>query len=715
MLAALPSGRMAGCAFEGPTHNSYMFSVFRRDAITGGPAYLADINAYWIEYCKGKVKPQPEDLYGNCFFSNHYDDILKTAQAKGDNAMVAYLKLLNRYISVCELFTEDGWNYPTKAQVASRKQKAQAILAAAKLYKGTGLRQQYTLLQMRLNMILGLNTANTAIWNNTANKFVKTCWRDAMQNIYARALFKSGKRLEACDEYAKTGDMKSIKTVMGKYRNLAGIKAVYQQNPNSPSLNFLVQDFVNNVQETIDQKPKTKDDEEWLKTIDSRCIYRNEAMQFVEFATKAANEGKTKHPCLWLTAAGMVNYLFGNQQQALAETTAALNAPGTARMRDNARAIRLLVSTKDAKIDDSFTDYVLKEMKWLDSKIATERTDPSEYSNHYTDVKDRVVHKALEPLFRKNGKPFTAIAMCDMMQNTEKRFDSLVFKEDQREGYNKYQTMQHWPWDEVVTQLDSLKADQLSGYYKYITSTPSNALEQYCTTQTFKDEQFFNDLIGTKYMAEGRFAEAIPYLSRLTEEFMSNQSISVYEANRNYGIERWFKHQKTIDDDYGIYAKVTDNKKLDFCKEMLNLQSQLKLARNGQPLEETAYKLAVRYFQASCYGDCWWLTHHYKSVNDSARTWELDYTKETVKYLDICKKSSNLKTRYKALYALAFIPTDPWYVTTYDKDWNELLLIKPESAQYKALAELNDFATSHPDEIDDYTKKCDILAKFLNR
>lgn len=709
LLTTLPTCKPLACISEGPTHNRYMFSVFHRDALDG-PTYLADINSYWIDYCQGKIKQSYYEQFTNSFYANHSEEILKIAQAKGDNAMVTYLKLLNRYISVCDLFTIDGWHYPTKQEIAERKQKALAILAAAKTYRGSKLKQQYVMLQMRLNMILGYNTANANLWNNTAKKFTKTCWRDAMQNIYARALYKSGKRLAACDQYAVSGDMASIKRVIGNYRSLAGIKTIYQQSPNSPSLNYLVQDFVNNVQETLDTKPEDANDTEWFDLIDAKRIYRKEALEFVNFANTVGNDNKSKYPCLWLSAAAMVNYLLGNQQQAMIEAAEAINANGTPRMRDNARAIRMLITTRSSQLDDNYTAYLLGELRWLDSKIKTERHNPSVYDNHYSDVKDRVIHKGIEPLFVKSGKPLVALAVCDMMRKEENDYYRKVDNLDEREGYNRYQLMTHWPGDEVYVQMDSLTADQLLSYYKYITSTPSNALEQYVVTRTFKDEQYFNDLIGTKYMAEGRFSEAIPYLQDLTTEFMSNQAISIYEATRQYDIERWFHRQKTNDD--WDFAKVTTNKKLKFCKEMLTLQSQASIAREGAPLEDIAYKLATRFYQASCYGDCWWLTHHNKSVSDSARSWELDYAKEAIKYLTICKKSKDNAMRYNAIYALAFIPSDPWFTTSYDKNWNEVWLNRPESLQYKALQELNLFASSHPSLVDQYTTRCDVLEKF---
>ena len=144
LLTTIPTCKPLACISEGSTHNRYMFSVFHRDALDG-PTYLADINSYWIDYCQGKIKQSYYEQFTNSFYANHSEEILKIAQANGDNAMVSYLKLLNRYISVCDLFTIDGWHYPTKQEIAERKQKALAILAAAKVYRGSKLKQQYVL------------------------------------------------------------------------------------------------------------------------------------------------------------------------------------------------------------------------------------------------------------------------------------------------------------------------------------------------------------------------------------------------------------------------------------------------------------------------------------------------------------------------------------------------------------------------------------------
>ena len=365
-------------------------------------------------------------------------------------------------------------------------------------------------------------------------------------------------------------------------------------------------------------------------------------------------------------------------------------------MRDNARAIRLLVSTRTNKPTAEYTDYLLAEFRWLDAKIKEEGGSSSEYENHYTDVKDRVVHRGLEPLFRKVGMDNTALALCAMM-NAEGNYNNNV---------------SYGPWNEYFCKMDSLKADRLADYYQYLSTPHTNAFETYCTQNTYHDADYFNDLIGTKLIAEGRFADAIPYLKKVGMSLLSTQMISIYSSQRHYDTPRWFGKQR-VEEAYEP-VKVTRNAKLDFCMDMTDRLSRYNLAREGSDRQQMAYDLAVRYYQASCYGDCWYLTHYYHSVMDSARSWEKDFAAETVKYLNVAKQSDDVRLRYRSLYALAFMPVEPWATVEYDTSngYKEVLVVHPKSAQYMALSDLDMFAKTYPNAIDDYTRRCDVLREF---
>lgn len=694
--------KASACAIEMSDHNYYMFSVIQRECMD--PAYLDNINNYWKAYA-GQTDNKATD-----FYKWNNDDIMAAAKKKGDTQMIVYLRLLNRYIKVCESVAQHAWDYPSKQELAQRRKTLLAVLNAANGYKGTRMKSMYALLRMRATMMLGQDNANARFWTTTASKLIESPWKEAMRNIYARSLLKAGQRLKACNIYASQGDMTSIKWVARKYRNLAGIEYFYNANPNAPTLTYLVQDFVNNVQQTIDLKPKTQEEQEWINEIGAKSIYQDEAKKFISFANQVIAEGKTSSPCLWRSATAMLYYLMGDYQHAASDIEQALPLQGTQRMKDNARAIKLLTLSADHQLNKAFANYLIKDMDWLDSKIKEDRTLGLVYENHYTNVKERIVFRNLVPLYQSHGNLAMATALMGMMQKYENSFspDAAQYTDKAYGNYSDY-----------TCRLDTMKAASTLAYYHFLTSKSGDAFEQYVKNKVYADSDYFNEMIGTKYLREGDFCEAAKYLKHVSQQFIDGQRISFYMAQRSYAIPRWFQRQKAKNEDdflytdfSNVYAHVGSNVKLQYCTEMNQMLQQYKLSRNGVEKDKLAYNLAVRYYQASCYGDCWYLTHYGQSVADSARTGELDFAAEAIKYLNVSAQSSQLDLRYKSTYALAFMPIDPWYTIDYDTNYNAIIRPIYSSRQYKALTALARFAQEHPQVIDHYTSKCDVLQKF---
>lgn len=723
-MAAAFSTHSNACVSEYSDYNYYMFSVFNRDQTS--PAYLYDIASYWQKYAGNTSSVNLS------FYRWNKEDILKVAKHKKDAGMLSYLGSLNAYLDACEKLNPNAWNYASKQERLLIQQSLTRLNNASKIYKGTQLKSQYALLRMRTNMMKGFHQQNITYWNAIASRLPKSPWREAMRNIYARALWKTGKHHQALEIYAEQGDMASIRVLARNYRNLAGIQSIYFKNPNSAMLTYLVQDFVNNCQQTIDSRNQNPINKEWIEEIGAKVIYQKEALSFITFANKVIAEDKTQNPCLWRSATAMLHYLYGYQQEAWKESTEAITLDGTQRMKDNARAIRLLVSTRNVQVDSDYPQYLVGEFKWLNemakgesSRTKGENPKNDDFTNpdiHYVEVKERVAYRALYNRFKtmadkakkedrqEAGRNYEsmATAMYGMMDAYMRTF----YKDQQDEEY----ISRYLYSSEYAFRLDSLSAQQLADYYRFITSSHQDAFEQYVCQSLYRNADFFKDMIGTKYLAEGNFGEAARWQKDVSLDFINNQAISFYAEKRSYAVPYWFKHQKVNDSDMwsiqGSYAHLKENPKWKFCQEMNQLIGQYNVTREGESREKLAYELATRYYQASCYGDCWYLTHYGKSVADSARTGEADFAAIAQDYLKISKQSNNLTLRYHSLYALSSIGIDPWFKITYDANWKEQKLLQPQSAQYQAMMEWSKFCHQHPEIVDQYTTRCDVLKQF---
>lgn len=681
----------SACIVERSTYNYYMFSVFRRE--TMNDHFTNQFDGYWEQYTNGEVTS----------YLWNKDRVMETARHNGDGEMMAYLTRLNEYLHISDQLKE-SWSYPTKEELAQRKTTLQQMIKDAQAYRGTRLVEQWLLLQMRANMVLGNHQANITLWNTQGSKQRKSVYREMMENIYAGALLRIGKRIQACNIYAAQEDMVSIKWAMRKHRNLAGIKSVYAEDANSPALNFLVQDFVNNAQETMDSE------EDWLQMIDARTIKQPEIIAFITFADEVLASGKTQSPALWKAAIGELQYLMGQHDAAMNTLEQAMGMAGTQRMKDNARAIRAIVSVKGAKADSNYERFIVEEMKWLIAKAKEEGLKDNHSTNHYTELLERLVYNNLAPMYYKANNLNIATGLNALMDDRTRLFALPKNKENRSDWNPNYSSL-----NEYYSTLDTLSAEELANYFAWTKANAKGEMEQFLKQYITVDDDFFNDFIGTRYMAEGQFAKAKDWLQKVPLRFMEGQNICYYLANRKYTLPRWFGRQSkgfSEEEEGPFRASLNTNPKLTFCQDILKKEELFKTAK-GEQRTELAYELAVNYYQASYLGECWFLTHYAQSVIDTVRTGEMDFVSKAVDYLSVSKKSKNMKIRANSLYALAYIPTDPWMKEVYDYTNNSWTTVtQTASRQYRALNELYDFSLKNAKHMSPIMTRCDVLKQF---
>ena len=700
IMALMLSVEGFACAGMG-THNYYLFSVFNREKM-GQSLFTERLDAFWKNYTNGLVDE----------WRWHDKEIYAYAQQKGDKDMVAYLDELKKYLDISDQMQET-WDYPTKEQLAERKQTLQNMIVKADAHRNGKMGVQWRLLRMRANMVLGKHQDNLTYWHNVASQLSPSVYKDMMQNIYAGALMNTGNRIEACNEFARQGDMLSMKWGMRNYRNIAGIKTIYAENPNMAVLSYLVQDFVNNAQETLDSYTKDEKgemipvDDEWMRMVDARVASKQDVDEFIGFAQKVLKEKKTDSPALWKAAIGELQYLYGHHDEAMKTLDEAVKMAGTKRMKDNARAIRLVASVGSKRFQkSSYQKWVVEEMRWL----VTKSKEDGGYYNHYREVMDRLIYTELSPRYEKMGDKNLANALLALYEN-----DSVMWGEQS-------ESMPDNSWNPNYSgyyyyELSELSADQLVDYYQWLKTKSKGELEAWAKQAVRMEDNYYLDLIGTRYMSEGKFDKAIDYLKNIPWSFLEGQNISYYMAHRDYSKPRWEGRQrfgKDVVTEGAHLATLSKNPKLDFCKDIVNMEAQLPVARQGVR-EDLAYKLATRYFQASVYGDCWYLTDYgWSSYIDTLSTKEQLFVDKTIEYLNISKQSTDMQMRLKSLYALAYIPVEPWCDEDYDWQTGATTYLPlRDNHQYKALNELDHFLSIHKNiSTPNYVSKCDVLKQF---
>lgn len=687
-----------GCGPIGPVHNYYMMDVFGHG---GQEAFYERLQQYWRNYT-GK---QAED-----YFDPQLTTIYKSAVRKNDRAMAEYIRLTKNYRSVCDAM-KDRWNYPTKAELLKMKRQMAEIKRKALAYTHGACLPQYTLLLMRSNMYYAEDVKNLTVWKSRASKLPAGVYRDMCRNIYARALYKTGNRKGAAAIYAQQGDYESLRWCVQNYWKLDGMKKIYAEDPNSPTLDFLVQNFVNSVQENYDNY--------WEGEIQS---YKPHADAFVRFANQVIRENKSKVPALWQEAIAMIHYLQGKPQLALQESERAMQMKGTQMMLDNARCIHLLSYSRCMNRDAKYSDVVTQELAYLDSKIKDNDDD-----SYFCRVRHRILYQNIVEHYRKAGDQYGALATLGIVLQPKPSVESF---------YSNY---------EYEDKVDSLSADQTLAYVDYIKQHNAHmkqgkddALTRYImqwyvgkgSVDHYIDANYFADRIGTKYLREGRFAEALKFLEKVPLSYVARQGLAYYMARRSYNRDRWIVGRQVVkerapwsEEEY-VESSLKSNQKVDFCKEMLQLESQYRLAKK-ETRADIAYQLASRYYQASCYGDCWYLTHYGWSCIDSARSYEKDFAQTALTYLVEARRiyaspevmNANhqaMRHQIATLYAEAFVrmEIESRVFHFYDENIHviaEYPAVKPYYTQLLALTR------QYSDDTEQYITRCDILKRFATR
>ena len=650
-------------------HNPYLFSAYNHQEFSERVNQTTNDN--WKAYL-GSDKE---------YFWFNADEVIEAARQKGDALMVSYVQNLQKYLDCVDIEQRKQfeWNYPTAEEIAQCRKTLEAVNTYAFGKIKTKLRSQHALLYMRCNMLLGRHHANITFWEQTAKDFIDTVYKDMMKNIYAGALYKSGREAEAGELFAEMGDYNSLMTQYYKKRSYQAIRQHYQQNPTSKVLPFLVQDFVNNAQEALDLQ-----NEAYGGKLFIRELSKEEVWQMRNFCEVVIREGKTDVPCLWKTAKAWLEYMFGDKKQAVSDILDATKLNGTPRMKDCSRAIMLYITAMQAKDSEAFDDYLADELQWLNEQ----RKAPDD-DGYYYRVLDRMNHQALKTHYA--NRPLITAAL--------------------------FKAAKDYEYEQII---DTMEVSQLEKYLIY-TNTPSKtALDKYLKANIEKNDTVLEDLIGTKYMRLCQWDKAIKWLEHIPASYYDNQAYRLYALTRKVAVEPWITRQWLKDEDVELAEKyhwtIRENLKLEFAKDMQMKEATLNML-SGKALHQRCYDLAVRYAQACFVGDCWYLMRDSKSVNDTVRVNEVDLSVKAREYLQKAAMSDDFNLKEKALFGLSwseFYPeTKRWRCSEWDSETTDYVWkVNRQSPQYRAFSGLADLEQQNASRTSQYVSRCDEFIQF---
>ena len=621
LLLVVCTVKAMACAIPA-THNWYLFRVLPADNFSARTSELCRQN--WQVYTDG-------DMASDWF---DHEAVLNAARRKGDRLMQDYVKHLLDYQKISADVGEESWDYPTKDELASRRQRLEALRDYAAALLDSRLRSQHALLMMRCNIQLGDHEANIDFWEQTACRYIETVYRDMMRNIYACALLRNNHADEATAIYMEQGDVASLNFYYYNKRTVDDIRRIYDDNPDSPAMPCLLQDLANNAQETIDEMQ----DCNWPGKEYFRTIREAEAEAVGQLARRAVSDGKTSEPALWRSVEAWLQYCFGDRRKAVETINEACTLKGSRRVKENARVLRLYIfADVGAHVND---DFLTTELNWLEQRADEERGADQWYDNYFTRVYDRLVHQVTTRRFCDASRPEVAIALLAANDEMPRRFyrQHPIADDDEEYGYydDEDPNYNYRYADDVFALIDTIPTADVE---RYLNFQPRTSLERWASMRAGHTHEFLHELLGTRYLR-------------------SRQA-------------------------------------------------------TGADRQQQAYQLAVRYYQASPYGDAWYLTAYGKSTYSDPDEPKPDFVQHAHKLLDEAAKASDYSLRERAVFARAFAPYNNWHRHEWDDIRREMRFIPIKStAEYAAMKRLSDFAHDNAAQLGTYVSRCDILRQF---
>jgi tetratricopeptide (TPR) repeat protein len=496
---------------------------------------------------------------------------------------------------------------------------------------------------------------------------VKTMCEDYIGGIY----FKRGEYEKAILHYSHTmensdsfwwciDNQTKIKSDMGR------IKILYKYQPSSPELAVMVQAICREAEDLANQKvfERQSDTYEFKHFLKNRKRY----IELRDFALQVVSEKRTDNPAMWQYAAAFLTFLDGKHQLSNQYIDQAEELKGTPFIKNNIKILKLMITAYTGNYDADFEYIILPQLQCLDKMICTHikegisegYNDLSMFYNYsiyyYNDMMRKITLSVMLPNYLKRNQKTKALLLAGM---ASERLRSLLHVRQ-----NKYK----YTWDEqrnidfytdVFDWMNTLPIINVIEYKQQLQSGGDTAFERFLAAKCYKNDDYLNEIIGTKYLRLEQFDKAVEYLSKVSKKYA--KTLNIYE---------YFYHDPFREPHrWRGYEKPYPDYKLNFAIRMLDLQRTKEVVQNKELEAEATFQYAWGLIQATT--DCWALIDY---DWDNGRAWQKSMALHAEKGMQrVMNLSSNDELKAKCVIVNVWLADDDWYDNKYvNGNWTKI-------------------------------------------
>jgi hypothetical protein len=420
------------------------------------------------------------------------------------------------------------------------------------------------------------------------------------------------------DEYSSmAGSDKEKAKILGMFAlygtdyRLSTIEKVFALDPSSPMLPVLASREINKVEERYLQIiPDTTGRTGASEEEDDKTNHRQYAGKLARFFEKLSAHKATSEPALYLSGAAHLSFILKDYDKAKEYLAQAAKRTPSSRVSEQLRMTQLLVTAnRKERIDESVEQDILPAVQWLSAKAKTD----GEYATFY----GRFFREVMAARYEQQGDlPRAALAhsISDLIEDPS--------------TYGSY-----WRTASDILQ-EQMNTEQLLTLYRLYGKSNATGFEKYLLSNASFKRDDVVDVLGTSYLRDHKFAEAIEWLKK------ASKPKELVVTNYDY---RTDKQTTVIVDPFFDYLndwQRFDRKgtkpytKLSLAEKLLETQKKLDTTKNVEHRSKLNYLMGTALYNMSYYGNSWeavaynrsgiaWVENAYD--NRSEGGWEKEY------------------------------------------------------------------------------------------
>lgn len=497
------------------------------------------------------------------------------------------------------------WYYPAdkneKFDSRTEAEKFASILSRCRKHTTGFLSDRYGLQYMRVLMTLQKYDECFDFYKRTMAGWPDgNLFKKMTKGYVAGCLQRMGKTEEANRMFAEVGDFDSITKNKEPY-----FKTLVKTNPESE----VIKSRLNN----------------WIGYGD-----RKDNLIFIAVADAALSSPGVVNRGDWLYLKAYIEEIYNrSHSKALSLVRQALNNKfSKSDMRSDAELLELCLRVEQGEICKDLRHYV------------------ATFQNEYMPLYFYVV-----PALLKQGRISEAILLANYASSIEGAHEYADNWSFTNGSYRHYVAPDNTYANTGFQLMLSRTAQEIVNYKKYLSS--NSKLVREVISQIRYDDDYLNEIIGTLYLREGNYNEAVEYLSQVSVDYQKN--LNVYRCgylNDNPWVncymptDKWDYPRKETEIDESLtnafnpanssLLLTPEDAKLNFAKEMSRLQQ---LVKTGTPDERGMARIRFALARFNSFNDCWALTQYWSGEANQCNyrpfywQWdgkdcELDYLKE---------------------------------------------------------------------------------------